>query len=83
MELMAAFRILSARRGCPMEDVMRVQDAWEKAAACEAHAERSEDRKLQGMFRKLRDSWIRIANNTQFAGDVAQNEERLKTGEGR
>jgi hypothetical protein len=35
------------------------------------------------MFRKLRDSWIRIANNTQFAGDVAQKAERLKKSEKR
>jgi hypothetical protein len=62
---------------------MRVQDAWERAAACEAQAQRSKDGKLQTMFRKLRDSWIRIANNAQFAGDVAQNAERLKKSEKR
>jgi hypothetical protein len=53
------------------------QDAWEKAAACEGHALRTNDGKLQEMFRKLRDSWIRIANNAQFASDVAANEKRL------
>jgi hypothetical protein len=65
-----------------MEGVMRVQDAWEKAAACEAHARSSKDGKLQDLFRKLRDSWIRIANNIQFAGDVTQNEGVPKKGEG-
>lgn len=52
-------------------------DAWAKAAACEAHAQASTDRKLQAMFRKLRDSWIRIGNDAQFARDVADNSHRL------
>jgi hypothetical protein len=46
------------------------RNAWEKAAACEAHARSLKDDKLQDKFRKLRDSWIRIANNAQLAGDV-------------
>jgi hypothetical protein len=52
-------------------------DAWANAAACEAHAQATSDWKLQAMFRKLRDSWIRIGNQAQFAGDVADNEKRL------
>jgi hypothetical protein len=58
-------------------------DAWEKAAACEAHAQSSKDGKLQDKFRKLRDSWIRIANSAQFADDLAQNENRLRKEERR
>jgi hypothetical protein len=38
-------------------------DAWDKAAACEAHANATTDGKLKIMFRKLRDSWIRIGND--------------------
>jgi hypothetical protein len=45
------------------------EKAWEKAAACEAHARHTDDGKLQAMFRKLRDSWIRIANDAQLADD--------------
>jgi len=52
-------------------------DAWAKAAACEAHAQATKDWKLQAMFRKLRDSWIRIGNDAQFARDVADNASRL------
>ena len=37
-----------------------------KAAACEAHAQASNDGKMQALFRKLRDSWIRIGNNAQL-----------------
>ena len=58
-------------------------DAWEKAAACEAHAQSSKDGGLQDKFRRLRDSWIRIANSAQFADDLAQNEDRLRKEEGR
>ena len=29
--------------------------AWDKAAACEAHAQATSDGKLQAMFRKLRE----------------------------
>ena len=60
----------------------RRPDAWKKAAACEAHAEATSDGKLKVKFRKLRDSWIRIANDAQFSQDVADNAERLKQGEG-
>jgi hypothetical protein len=50
------------------------QKAWDKAAACEAHARSVKDDKLKQRFRKLRDSWIRIANNAQLAGDVVQKD---------
>jgi hypothetical protein len=35
---------------------------------------------LQAMFRKLRDSWIRIANDAQFSKSVANSAERLQRG---
>ena len=58
-------------------------DAWEKAAACEAHANATQDGKLKAMFRRLRDSWIRIGNDAQFAQDVDANARRLDNGDGR
>ena len=45
--------------------------AWEKAAACEAHARATDDKAMQAKFRKLRDSWIRIGNQAQLRGPVA------------
>jgi hypothetical protein len=54
------------------------EEAWNKAAACEAHAQATADGKLQAAFRKLRDSWVRIGNNAQFRDDVAANADRLK-----
>ena len=41
--------------------------AWEKAAACDAHAKQTSDATLRAKFERLRDSWIRIANDAQAA----------------
>jgi hypothetical protein len=55
----------------------RADHAWQKAAACEAHAQATTDSKLKAMFLKLRQSWIRIGNEAQFHDDMATNTERL------
>jgi hypothetical protein len=55
----------------------RSVDPWRKAAACEAHAQASRDGKIQEMFRKLRDSWLRIGKNAQLASDIEENAKRL------
>jgi hypothetical protein len=54
------------------------EDAWKKAAACERHTQATTDDKLQTAFRKLRDSWIRVGNNAEFAEHVEANNQRLK-----
>jgi hypothetical protein len=54
------------------------EDAWEKAAACERHAQATTDNKLQTAFRKLRDSWARVGNNAEFAEHVDANNQRSK-----
>jgi hypothetical protein len=51
--------------------------AFEKAAACEQHARQTTDEKMQRMFRKLRDSWIRVGNKAQFHSDMAADGQRL------
>jgi len=53
----------------------RAENAWEKAAACEAHAEKTADPKLKEKFLKLRQSWVRAAINAQFQSEVS---DRLK-----
>ena len=58
--------------------MVKGEQAWEKAAACERHAQTATTAKLQNAFRKIRDSWIRIANNTQLSEDIEANAERLK-----
>jgi hypothetical protein len=39
--------------------------AWKKAAACDAHAKQTSDEALRAKFERLRDSWIRIANDAE------------------
>jgi hypothetical protein len=41
--------------------------AWRKAAACEAHAKQTKDEILRTKFERLRESWIRIANEAECA----------------
>jgi len=55
----------------------RGDEAWDKAAACHANAQAATDGKLKAMFLKLRESWLRIANNEQFQDDVTDNARRL------
>jgi hypothetical protein len=55
----------------------KAERAWGQAAACEQHALHTEDNKLKAAFRKLRDSWIRIGNDAQFAQEVEANDHRL------
>jgi hypothetical protein len=54
--------------------VGRMHNPWESAAACEAHAQSTKDRKLKERFRRLRDSWIRIANDEQLTGSAEEPE---------
>jgi hypothetical protein len=49
---------------------------WDKAAACETHAQSTKDQKLRENFRRLRDTWIRIANNNALAGDETRDQQR-------
>ena len=67
--------VLSELRETAMGD--RADDAWEKAAACERHAQATSDSNLKAMFLRLRQSWIRAGNDAQFDCDLNANEERV------
>ena len=54
----------------------RTDSPWDKAAACETHAQSTKDQKLREKFRRLRDTWIRIANNDALAGDEPRDQQR-------
>ena len=43
------------------------ETAWNKARACDAHAKLTTDENLRTKFERLRDSWIRIANEAEIA----------------
>ena len=51
---------------------MSSEEAWAKAAHCAARAGEAGDEQSRFLFTKLRDSWIRIANNTEFF-DIAES----------
>jgi hypothetical protein len=44
---------------------MLSKDAWAKAADCAARAEETIDEQMRLLFIRLRDSWIRVANNCE------------------
>jgi hypothetical protein len=50
--------------------------AWKKAAACDAHAKMTEDERLRIKFERLRDSWIRIANDAEAASGTQHSAAR-------
>jgi hypothetical protein len=54
----------------------RLHNPWDTAAACEAHAQTTKDQKLRQKFRRLRDTWILIANNDALAGDEPRDQQR-------
>lgn len=46
--------------------------AWKKAAACDAHAKQTSDESLRVKFERLRDSWIRIANDAEAVSTIGK-----------
>lgn len=51
---------------------LRSETAWKKAAACDAHAKLTKDEILRAKFERLRDSWIRIANNAEVTSTARE-----------
>ena len=54
----------------------RAENAWKKAAACEAHAEKTADPKLKEKFLRLHQSWVRVAIDAQFQSDMSERLEK-------
>ena len=54
----------------------RPDSPWDKAAACETHAQSTKDQKLWENFRRLRDTWIRIENNDALARDEPRDQQQ-------
>jgi hypothetical protein len=44
---------------------MLSKEAWAKAADCAVRAEETIDEQMRLLFIRLRDSWIRVANNCE------------------
>ncbi len=60
---------------------MRSEEAWAKAADCAARAEEAIDEQTRILFNKLRDSWIREANNREFFDATESNAQTLPVGD--
>ena len=60
--------------------MIKATHAWERAAACEAHARATDDIHMQTKFRKLRDSWIRLGNQASLVDYVGTEPIRPDTG---
>jgi hypothetical protein len=48
----------------------KLDQALLKATACEAHARHAPSELLRDKFRRLRDSWIRIANAEEMVNGI-------------
>jgi hypothetical protein len=48
------------------------ETAWKKAKACDAHAKLTSDETLRAKFERLRDSWIRIANDAEIVSAASR-----------
>ncbi len=46
---------------------MQARDAWDRAADCAARADKTTDERMRILFTKLRNSWIRVANDRELA----------------
>jgi hypothetical protein len=55
---------------------LRSETAWKKAAACDAHAKLTQDKILRAKFERLRDSWVRIANDAEVTSRRGTNHAR-------
>jgi len=46
--------------------IVRAKDAWERALDCAVRAQQTDNERTYTAFTKLRNSWIRVANNLEF-----------------
>ncbi len=54
---------------------MQARDAWDRAADCAVRADRSTDERMRVLFTKLRDSWIRVANDRELVALAGADQE--------
>jgi hypothetical protein len=58
----------------------KAQEAWERAAMYGDRARAATDEDIRNFFNKLRNSWIRVANNHQLAEYLDANGLRTDAG---
>jgi hypothetical protein len=58
----------------------KAQEAWERAAIYGERARAATDEDIRNFFNKLRNSWIRVANNHQLAEYLDANGATMEAG---
>ena len=61
----------------------KAEEAWSRAAMCASSAQAARDEETRRFFSKLRDSWVRGANNCQLAESLAGEIKAPDPGDGR
>lgn len=61
----------------------KAEEAWSRAAMCASSAQTARDEETRRFFSRLRDSWVRVANNYQLAESIAEEIKVPDAGDGR
>ena len=51
---------------------LKADDAWRKAAECARLAQEADDETERGLYLRMRDAWITVANRYEFFDDSAE-----------
>jgi hypothetical protein len=52
----------------------KAEEAFSRAAMCADQAQAAQDEEWRTFFKRLRDSWVRVANNYQIAESLAADD---------
>jgi hypothetical protein len=52
----------------------KAEEAFSRAAMCADQAQAAQDEERRTFFKRLRDSWVRVANNYQIAESLAADD---------
>ena len=57
----------------------KAEEAFSRAAMCADQAQAAQDEEWRTFFKRLRDSWVRVANNYQIAESLAADDAPPRT----
>ena len=58
----------------------KAEEAFSRAAMCADQAQTARDEETRTFFNRLRDSWVRVANNYQIAESLAADDAPARQG---
>jgi hypothetical protein len=71
--LMAVF-VSAGSDGAGGAAMSKAEEAFSRAAMCADQAQAAQDEEWRTFFKRLRDSWVRVANNYQIAESLAADD---------